>query len=94
MIAAELFVKCLENEGVTRIFGVPGEEHAHVMIALEDSSIEFTNLPKSLKAPFTLILTFKIINLLESGLILFILKSSSTGGVISTIFILCLPAIE
>lgn len=41
MIAAELFVKCLENEGVTHVFGVPGEENAHVMIALEDSSIEF-----------------------------------------------------
>ena len=41
MNAAELFAKCLENEGVTHIFGVPGEENAHVMMALEDSSIEF-----------------------------------------------------
>lgn len=41
MKAAELFAKCLENEGVTHIFGVPGEENAHVMMALEDSSIEF-----------------------------------------------------
>ena len=41
MKAAELFVKCLENEGVARVFGVPGEENAHVMMALEDSSIEF-----------------------------------------------------
>ncbi len=41
MNAAQLFVKCLENEGVTHIFGIPGEENAHVMMALEDSSIEF-----------------------------------------------------
>ncbi len=41
MKAAVLFVRCLEAEGITRIFGVPGEENADFMIALEDSSIEF-----------------------------------------------------
>jgi acetolactate synthase I/II/III large subunit len=41
MKAAELFVKCLEAEGVRRVFGVPGEENAHLMMALHDSSIEF-----------------------------------------------------
>lgn len=41
MKAAELFAKCLETEGVTHIFGVPGEENAHVMMALQDSSIKF-----------------------------------------------------
>jgi acetolactate synthase-1/2/3 large subunit len=39
--AAELFVQCLENEGVTRVFGVPGEENAALMMALDTSSIEF-----------------------------------------------------
>ena len=39
--ASDLFVRCLENEGVTHIFGVPGEENADVMISLLDSSIEF-----------------------------------------------------
>ena len=39
--AAELFVQCLENEGVTRVFGVPGEENAELMMALDASSIEF-----------------------------------------------------
>jgi acetolactate synthase-1/2/3 large subunit len=34
--AAELLVKCLEAEGVEYIFGVPGEENAHFMMALED----------------------------------------------------------
>jgi acetolactate synthase-1/2/3 large subunit len=34
-------VKCLEAEGVTQIFGVPGEENADFMISLEDSPIEF-----------------------------------------------------
>ena len=31
MKAAELFVKCLENEGVEYIFGVPGEENVDIM---------------------------------------------------------------
>jgi len=41
MNAAELFVKCLEKEGVQYIFGVPGEENAAFMMALEDSPVEF-----------------------------------------------------
>jgi len=41
MKASDLFVKCLEAEGVERIFGVPGEENADVMISLLDSPIEF-----------------------------------------------------
>ena len=39
--ASDLLVQCLEAEGVTRIFGVPGEENADLMVSLEDSSIEF-----------------------------------------------------
>ena len=38
MKASDLFVRCLEAEGVTHIFGVPGEENADVMISLMDSS--------------------------------------------------------
>ncbi|MCH7565450.1 MAG: acetolactate synthase large subunit [Gemmatimonadetes bacterium] len=41
MKASDLFVRCLENEGVRQIFGVPGEENADLMMSLEDSSIEF-----------------------------------------------------
>ncbi len=41
MKAAELFVRCLENEGVETIFGIPGEENIDVMDALLDSSIRF-----------------------------------------------------
>ncbi len=41
MNASDLFVKCLENEGVTHIFGVPGEENANFMMSLENSSIQF-----------------------------------------------------
>lgn len=37
MKASDLFVKCLENEGIEYIFGVPGEENADFMISLEDS---------------------------------------------------------
>lgn len=36
-----MFVKCLEAEGVKYIFGVPGEENADFMMALEDSPIDF-----------------------------------------------------
>ena len=41
MKAAELFIKCLENEGVEYIFGIPGEENLDVMDALLDSKIQF-----------------------------------------------------
>lgn len=41
MKAAELFVKCLENEGVEYIFGIPGEENLDVMDALLESPIKF-----------------------------------------------------
>ena len=41
MKASDLMVKCLEAEGVERIFGVPGEENADMMISLLDSKIEF-----------------------------------------------------
>lgn len=41
MKGAELFVRCLENEGVEYIFGVPGEENIDVMDALIDSPIQF-----------------------------------------------------
>ena len=41
MKASDLFVRCLEAEGVERIFGVPGEENADVMISLDASSIDF-----------------------------------------------------
>ena len=38
---AELFVKCLEAEGVEYIFGIPGEENVAMMDALLESSIQF-----------------------------------------------------
>jgi acetolactate synthase-1/2/3 large subunit len=41
MNAAQLFVRCLENEGVEHIFGIPGEENVDVMDALLGSSIRF-----------------------------------------------------
>ena len=41
MKASDLFVRCLEAEGVEQIFGVPGEENADFMISLMDSDIDF-----------------------------------------------------
>jgi acetolactate synthase-1/2/3 large subunit len=41
MNAAQLMVRCLENEGVDYIFGIPGEENLDLMDALLDSKIQF-----------------------------------------------------
>jgi len=41
MNASDLFVKALENEGVERIYGVPGEENLDFLEAVRKSSIEF-----------------------------------------------------
>jgi acetolactate synthase I/II/III large subunit len=41
MNTAELLVRCLENEGVRYIFGLPGEENMAVLEALRDSPIQF-----------------------------------------------------
>lgn len=41
MKATELFVKCLETEGVKYIFGVPGEENLDLLEAIRQSSIQF-----------------------------------------------------
>jgi acetolactate synthase I/II/III large subunit len=41
MNTAELLVRCLENEGVKYIFGLPGEENLHILEALKTSSIQF-----------------------------------------------------
>jgi acetolactate synthase-1/2/3 large subunit len=38
MNASDLLVQCLEEEGIEYIFGVPGEENADFMMALEKSS--------------------------------------------------------
>jgi acetolactate synthase-1/2/3 large subunit len=50
--AAELFVECLENEGVEYIFGIPGEENLHVMDALRDSPIKFVTVRHEQGAAF------------------------------------------
>lgn len=41
MTTAELLVRCLENEGVEYVFGLPGEENLHILQALKSSSIQF-----------------------------------------------------
>ncbi len=37
MKTSDLFIKCLENEGIEYIFGVPGEENADFLMSLQDS---------------------------------------------------------
>lgn len=41
MRGSDLLVKCLQTEGVTRIFGIPGEENLDLMDSLIESGIEF-----------------------------------------------------
>ncbi|MBM4388527.1 MAG: acetolactate synthase large subunit, partial [Deltaproteobacteria bacterium] len=41
MKASELFIKCLENEGVRQVYGVPGEENVDILEALRGSKINF-----------------------------------------------------
>lgn len=42
MKCSDLLVRCLENEGIEYVFGVPGEENADLMLSLEASdSIRF-----------------------------------------------------
>ena len=41
MNASDLFVRCLEIEGVTLIFGVPGEENLDLLESLRKSTIRF-----------------------------------------------------
>ena len=41
MKAAELFVRCLENEGVEYLFGLPGEENVDILDVLLESSVRF-----------------------------------------------------
>jgi len=52
MKAAELFIRCLENEGVEYVFGIPGEENLEVMDALLDSSIRFITVRHEQGAAF------------------------------------------
>ncbi|HLD81862.1 MAG TPA: thiamine pyrophosphate-binding protein, partial [Patescibacteria group bacterium] len=40
MNTAQLFVQCLENEGVKYIFAVPGEENLDLLEALRKSHIQ------------------------------------------------------
>ncbi|MCG6899507.1 MAG: acetolactate synthase large subunit [Gammaproteobacteria bacterium] len=52
MRAADLFIRCLENEGVEYVFGIPGEENLDVMDALLDSSIRFITVRHEQGAAF------------------------------------------
>jgi acetolactate synthase-1/2/3 large subunit len=40
MKASDLFVKCLENEGVKYVFGVPSEENLDLLESVRNSSIK------------------------------------------------------
>jgi acetolactate synthase-1/2/3 large subunit len=50
--AAEVLVRCLENEGVTYIFGIPGEETLDLIEAIRHSSIRFITVRHEQGAAF------------------------------------------
>lgn len=52
MRASDLFLKCLEKQGVTTIFGVPGEENTDLMISLLHSPIQFVTCRHEQTASF------------------------------------------
>jgi len=52
MRCADLFVRCLENEDVEYIFGIPGEENLDVMDALLSSKIQFITVRHEQGAAF------------------------------------------
>src|SRR5918999_1921488 len=41
MKASDLFIRCLESEGVEYIFGLPGEETNDLMMSIVNSKIKF-----------------------------------------------------
>jgi len=49
---AELLIRCLENEGVEYIFGLPGEENLHILEALKESPIRFITVRHEQGAAF------------------------------------------
>ena len=52
MKASDLFVKCLEREGVKYIFGLPGEENLDLLNSLQSSSITFISTRHEQAAAF------------------------------------------
>ncbi len=52
MKASDLFLKCLEAQGVKTIYGVPGEENADLMMSLLNSSIGFISTRHEQTAAF------------------------------------------
>ncbi len=52
---SDLLVRCLENEGVQYIFGVPGEENIDLMESLIGSSIQFVTTRHEQGAAFAVI---------------------------------------
>ena len=52
MKTSDLFVKCLEEEGIEYIFGVPGEENADFVMSLAESDKIWTARTKFPRRPF------------------------------------------
>ncbi|MFZ9035792.1 MAG: acetolactate synthase large subunit [Francisellaceae bacterium] len=52
MKASDLFLQCLEMQGVRKMYGVPGEENADIMLSLLDSDIDFVTTRHEQTAAF------------------------------------------
>ncbi|RMF09306.1 MAG: acetolactate synthase large subunit [Candidatus Neomarinimicrobiota bacterium] len=52
MKLSDLFIQCLENEGVKYVFGVPGEETEDLLFSMKDSTVQFIPTRHELGAAF------------------------------------------
>jgi acetolactate synthase-1/2/3 large subunit len=77
MKVSDLFLKCLEVNGVKYIFGVPGEENADIMMSLLDSPVEFITCVHEQTAAFMADMYGRLTN--EPGICLATLGPGATN---------------
>ena len=65
--ASDLLVAALENEGVERIFGIPGEENLDVVESLRKSSIQLVLTRHEQAAAFMALRTVGVVSEMEVG---------------------------
>ncbi|HLC18861.1 MAG TPA: acetolactate synthase large subunit [Thermodesulfobacteriota bacterium] len=82
--AAELFVECLENEGISYIFGIPGEESLALLEAIRKSGIRFVVTRHEQAAAFMAATTGRLTG--QAGVVLSTLGPGATNLVTGVAF--------
>lgn len=77
MKASDLLVSCLEEEGIERVFGIPGEELEDVLFSLRDSTIQFVPVRHEQGAAFMVDVHGRLTG--EAGVCLSTLGPSATN---------------